>query len=105
MFPASHNCASLTRFREADILRLLQKLVTCNGAPVQNMQRRVLVSKERCSSIGPGPHLHQCWLMTREQRSIGPQAGAGCTMRSNYGEPDTMLATFMSGSLLRERGF
>ncbi|CAN0303513.1 unnamed protein product, partial [Scytosiphon promiscuus] len=33
-----------TRSREADILRLLQKLVTCKGTPVQNMQRRVLVS-------------------------------------------------------------
>lgn len=34
--------------REPDILRLLQKLVTCNGTPIQNMQQRVLVSEEGC---------------------------------------------------------
>ena len=33
--------------RETDLLRLLQKLVTCNGTPVQNMQRRVLVRAPR----------------------------------------------------------
>lgn len=32
-----------SRTREPDLLRLLQKLVTCNGTPVHNMQRRVLV--------------------------------------------------------------
>ncbi|CAM9296089.1 unnamed protein product, partial [Hapterophycus canaliculatus] len=40
----AHLAIAATRSREADILRLLQKLVTCNGTPIQNMQRRVLVS-------------------------------------------------------------
>lgn len=49
-------CARL--YREADLLVLLQKLVTCNGAPVQNMQRRVLVSGHTLEGGWP------CTLMT-----------------------------------------
>lgn len=33
----------LLRCREIDLLKLLQKFVTCNGTPVSSMQRRVLV--------------------------------------------------------------
>lgn len=45
-------CRFVRRFREIDLLTLLQKFVTCLGTPVPAMQRRVLVSELRYGPSG-----------------------------------------------------